>query len=378
MIRADRAFNLASLQGEFGGTLENPIKRHRSHFVSRAAMPSTPSYTLYALTDAGQQSALRSIETRVTERGGPSGIELIEAGSLTALIGPSHKYRRFRSLEFNRHQQLQAQQVVLETAMEEVRVLPAKLGTSLPSRSKVVQLLNIHRNEFQSQLDRYGDLVEFEVIVSWDVNEIVRSILTMDGLEIPNGSRSNRNMAKALERAIDTKRRTLRAHINSAIEQIARDTVTIDSLEPSTLSRQIVLLSKDREDRFYDLLRKINASGDGKISIKCIGPLPPCSFAAVQVWKTPIADVLEARSTLRLGPSASASEIQTAYRKALRSTRGLSEVQSSYELLSRIAECQSPQQKRSAQLNPEPDDVLIQLDPETLQETYLVSVGQRI
>ncbi len=365
--------------------MENPTKRHRSHLVARAAKISTPSYALYALTGAGQQSALRSIDTRVADRGGPQGLELIEAGSLTALIGPAHKYRRFRSLEFNRHVQLQAQQVVLETAMEDVRVLPAALGTNLPSRSKVVQLLNIHGEHMRSQLEKYGDLVEFEVVVSWNANEIVRSILTMDGLEIPNGSRSNRNMAKALEMAIENKRHTLRFHIDSAIEQVATDAISLETPIANTLSRQIVLLSKSREDQFYNLLRKINASGNGKISIKCIGPLPPCSFAAVQVWKTPLDEVMEARSTLRLGQSAAMSEIHTAYRDALGSPRGqdgtgamsIATVQSSYDLLTRIAESQSLTRRSRPSQNPVPDDTLVQLDPAMLDETYLVSVGKQ-
>lgn len=337
------------------------------------------------MTDAEKQSVLRNIDTRVADRGGPPGLELIEAGSLTALIGPYCKPRRFRSLDYNRQLQLKAQQVVLETAMEDVRVLPAALGTHLPSRSKIVRLLNIHGDHLRSQLNTFGDLVEFEVLVSWDANEIVRSILTMDGLEIPNGSRSNRNMARALEMAIETKRRTLRAHIDSAIKQVARDTISVETSDANALSRQIVLLSKDREDHFYDLLRKINATGEGKISIKCIGPLPPCSFAAVQVWKTPLDEVTQARSTLRLGRSVAMSEIQAAYRNALNHPQGqdglgtkkISEVRSSYQLLTQIAESQSLTYLSGAMQRSASDDALVQLDQATLLETYLVSIGKR-
>jgi hypothetical protein len=335
--------------------------------------------TLYAFTDKIGHSEIQDISARIADLDGPTGVDLVEGELLSALIGPTSRYRPLRSLEYNRYARLQHQQVVLEAAMEETRVLPATFGTTMPTLKHVRGLLDSHGKRLQTLMERYGDLVELEIVVSWNVSEVVRSILATDGLEIPDGSQTNRNMARALEAAIEDKRRSLKSNIEEAINVVCKDSRALAFGDETTLLRQVVLLTKDREDRLFSLLRQINQCGGGKIAIKCIGPLPPCRFASVRVHPSRIDNGQIANPNLLNGEIAGTDIPKNTTAEAVRGRPARRMRQSPLDLLTRIANGKSLTQNTTdrASRGQGKQDGQAQFDPTALDNDYLISIDSK-
>ena len=73
----------------------------------------------------------------------------------------------------------------------------------------------------------------------------------------------------------------------------------------------------EAEARFHAILDEIDRDFDGKLDLRCVGPLPPYSFAMLEVTQLSYAAMDAARQMLGIGNSATRDEIKSAYRRRL-------------------------------------------------------------
>ena len=79
-----------------------------------------------------------------------------------------------------------------------------------------------------------------------------------------------------------------------------------------------VLIDRSEEPRFDQAIGQLNRAYEDRLNFRCVGPLPPYSFATAEV-QTVDAEALDAaRETLELGESASLTDIKAAHRRLLR------------------------------------------------------------
>jgi DNA-binding transcriptional ArsR family regulator len=333
---------------------------------------------LYAFTDRDGFEKLEDIGAHVVAQGGPKNVELVQVGQLAALIGPQTKRRLLHSSDHNKNLRLHHYQTVLEVAMEEASVLPARFQTLLPNPEAASALLQRYRQPLEAALHDYGELIEFEISIKWDIGEIVRNILSQDGLSTTQGS-----AAQALEDTIQEKRRDLGAYIRNAFDSIALDVIDVRTTAQDDLCHHVLLLDKSREATLFDLLKQIDKCGIGKVSTLCIGPLPPCSFASIDLWNSDADAVEAARKSLDLDTIVDGEEIRKAYHLALKAhhpdlneqatsdPETISSLREAFELLSMIADGQ-------ADIETSPEDgvtqTTVRLDSDSLKETLLLSL----
>ncbi len=345
---------------------------------------------LYGLTNRDGAESLKDIGDLVRANGGPTGTNLVEVGQIAAVVGPQNKWKLLRSADYNQLKRLQNYQTVLETAINLAPVLPARHQTVLPDKESVSILLAQHGHTLTKPIKKFGDFIEFEVAIHWDINDIVRSILGEEGLEVSPRDRSSRAMARSLDVALQDKRRVLVQFIRQALKVVSQDIIDIRDNDQSILCRMLVLLRNKDQDALLKILGQIDESGIGKLQMSCIGPLPPCSFASVEVWRSDVSKVDEARRDLSLNCSVHREDIRRAYHAALKTlhpdttnqvhesheaAERISAIRSSYELLSLIADGQvrggiGLGLGTTASI----DNSLVRLDPKALQRTYLVSL----
>jgi len=343
----------------------------------------TTEYVLYAFTNRNGAESLGSIGTQVEAQGGPSGVCLIEVGDMAAVVGPQTKWRLLHSSDYNSLLRLRHYQTVLEVAMEDATVLPARFQTVVPEKASVAGLLAQHRDSLIKPLREYGDLIEFEISIRWDIGEIVRNILSQGTLTSGETSGADSIAARGLEGAIGDKRRDLSSYIRNALSSIALDVIDIRTTAQDVLCHHTILLDKCNEAALFTLLHQIDQCGIGKVSTSCIGPLPPCSFASVELWVGDFEKVEAARRSLELDAIIDPEDIRRAYHSALkahhpdlnseteRDTETISSLRSAFELLSLIADGQ-PQGLRAQES--EGTTATVRLDAKSLQKTYLVSM----
>lgn len=339
---------------------------------------------LYGFTDRKGAENLSTLPTTLKQDYSLPGIDIIEVGNVAAIIGPQPKWRYFRTVDHNNLTRLQQYQSVLEAALREAPILPARHQTVLPNRGAISNLLAQHGPSIIQPLRQYGSLLEFEIEIRWDMSEIVRNILGKDGLEAPDSPDDTHAMTEALDIAIERKREALAKFINQAITAVTLDEIRVDVRDRDILCNLIVLVRRDNCDALMKLLGQINSSGIGKLDMNCIGPLPPCSFASVEVWLSDAQMVEDARNSLRLGAIVSKDDIRKAYHQAMKSlhpdvnkgraaAERITAIQHSYELLSLIADGlnNSPPTLNDGQ----PDRTQqVLLDEASLERTYLISL----
>lgn len=342
---------------------------------------------VYGFTDRDGAAALADVGVRIKNNGGPSSVGLVEVGNVSAVVGPETKWRMFRSTEHNNLKRLQHYQTVLETVMEDTAILPARYQTVLPGKEAVCTLLAQHGHRLAKPIADYGHLIEIEVIVEWDLNEMVKTILSKDGLDISRLGRTSHGMATALQQEITKRRETLSRYIRQALKAISVDISDVRDPDPGVVTRHVLLLERERDNDLFMLLKEIDKSGIGKLRMRCIGPLPPCSFASVEVWVGDHEMIESARINLNLNPIVEKGEIRKAYHSAIKqlhpdlnnvlsgSVEEISAIRDSYELLSMIAEGQVRSNRQSVPNSDRRlDKAMIRLDRSGLDRTFMIAV----
>ena len=78
-----------------------------------------------------------------------------------------------------------------------------------------------------------------------------------------------------------------------------------------------VLIGRDEEARFDRLIDQLNGDHEDRLNFRCVGPLPPYSFATAEVLAVDAKELDAARQLLGLGESPRPVEIKAAYRRLL-------------------------------------------------------------
>jgi hypothetical protein len=79
-----------------------------------------------------------------------------------------------------------------------------------------------------------------------------------------------------------------------------------------------VLIRREEEGQFDQALERLSALFEGRLRFRRVGPLPPYSFATVEVESLDADALGQARGVLELGDSASLAEVKAAYRRLVR------------------------------------------------------------
>ena len=184
---------------------------------------------------------------------------------------------------------------VLEEAFAEAIVLPMRFGLVMPSEDGVRrELLERHRDELLSQLERFEGKVELRVRASYEETALMREVVLEDS-EIAGLRESLKGQP---EDATYYERIRLGEMVAQAVERKrAHDAQRIlDALEPLSLALDVselshkriavnasFLVQRGRIEEFDRAVDEIGRRESGRIRLKYTGPLPPHSFVELSV-----------------------------------------------------------------------------------------------
>jgi len=224
---------------------------------------------LYAITDEAGPSAARS-----GLRGSP--LRAIEADGLFA-VASDHDDLHLEATE----EDLWAHENVVEKLMEQVSVLPMRLGSMLPDERAVLTLLRDRREEFESTLAHVRGAVELGV----------RAAIEIESKPAAPRAPAERGPGTAymiglLER--DRRGAEVAERIHRPLSMLARDSthrVGEGSHRQGSPPRPILLASylvdRDRIGRFQARIEELEYGVDNA-AITCTGPWPPYSFSSAE------------------------------------------------------------------------------------------------
>lgn len=184
---------------------------------------------------------------------------------------------------------------VLEEAFAEGIVLPMRFGLVMPDGDGVRrELLERHREELLSQLERLDGKVELRVRASYDETALMREVV----LEDPEIARLREALKDQPEDATYYERIRLGEMVAQAVERKREHNSQriLDALEPLSLALDVSELSHERvavnasflveRARIEEFDRAVDDIGrreSGRMRLKYTGPLPPHSFVELSV-----------------------------------------------------------------------------------------------
>jgi hypothetical protein len=245
-------------------------------------------------------------------------------------------------------------QRVLERVMIDSPVIPLKFGTYADSDEHIRRILRSGQKEFAQALDRYGSRVEVDLAAQWeDIGAVLAEIATDERVvSLKNRLAGERQVSitqrvalgKLVKQLLDERRTKIAGELVMAIHGRWPNIVVNPTRDDTMLLNAAILVGRDEQAEFDQAIADLNVRYGDRLHFRCVGPLPPYSFATAEIKTIRAADLATAGKSLGLGGSASMAEIKSAHRRLLGeahpdrnpgadTARRMREISAAYELL---------------------------------------------
>ena len=276
---------------------------------------------LYGIVPTGPEAALPVGVTGV--RGGL--VRTLSHDGLTAVIGPSEldDYRGLAREELVRV--LFDHQRVIEQLLTFSSVLPAKFSTVLAEDS-VAELLVLGHRDFGLALAALADKAQTELIVQWNLEQVFGEIGRSDEIArlrtaaetaSPDNLMAARvEVGKTVQVMLQSRRTAIAQGLLPRLVDLARDSVVNPEQNDGVVLNVALLLDAAGRERLDALLPELDAEFDGALDFRSVGPLPPYSFATLEVEALSFEQIDCARRLLGLPEVVTAADVKHAYHRA--------------------------------------------------------------
>jgi hypothetical protein len=275
---------------------------------------------LYGVVRTGRPLTLSS-------EGVAGGVRLIAEGDLGVIVGVAPQ-SGFRGLAREQAVRLLIMhQQVLESAMAETTVLPIKFGATAPDEAAARRLIRRGGDLLRSRLDDFAGRRQVEIAVFWELDQIFAEIAqeaeiaqARAALQAGASQAERIQLGQKVEASLERRRRSLTEKLAAELKAVVRD-IALNSLADNRMVANFALLL-DAADiaALEETLNRLDADFDGRLRFRWVGPLPPVSFATVEVSFPSPQAIEHAKRTLNIQGEASRSEIVSAYRRLARET----------------------------------------------------------
>lgn len=308
-------------------------------------------------------------------------------GVVTSRINPAslHGLDRNSALRY-----LSAHQRVLETVMRDYPVLPMKFGTTLSDEGALYDLLRQGDQLLRTTLAAYVGKQQREVVVLWELKHVFEEIAAGEPIATLRAQIAGRSsdetinerivLGQLVHAVLQQRRAEIAAQVIAHLRESADNLIVNPTMDDSMVVNVALLLDDDREADLDARLDTLDALFDGRFQIRCVGPLPPYSFATLDAHGFSFAEVDAARQLLALAEASSAAEIKRAYRQfaaqahpdlnpsAEHAAAQMEALNDAYQLLSALAKAQAP--TASTEINDWP----CHLDRTAVERTLQIAV----
>jgi hypothetical protein len=248
---------------------------------------------------------------------GSTKLSFVTALGLTAVLAAVPKprftlFQRRRSLL-----DLLEVQRVLEALAASGSVLPACPGTLVDDSSEALELICADASRLRSALEEFGAARQFQIVVTWDGPAMVGAIKRRaDVIEAVDAAAVSGRLAagKALQAIMIGERERLSGEILARLSPAVRDILAMPQDGEDCVANLVVLIDADSDARLDAALVELDALLPGKSRVRCIGPLPAVSFAAVSLDRIDPDRIDAARRLLGVGYRLTAESVRSAWR----------------------------------------------------------------
>ncbi|MCG8504186.1 MAG: GvpL/GvpF family gas vesicle protein [Sphingomonadales bacterium] len=260
---------------------------------------------------------------------GSDGVHIVQHGRFAALVrhtdeGPPAGHDREELAA-----RLMAHQNMIERAMAIAPVLPVKFGTVAPDGQSVVRSLKAGSPAFATAFQSMDGMVQFEVLATWDLETVFAEIATepairevkerLNGMANGLAHEESVHLGSLVKTSLERRRTRLGKNLLASMRTVSADLVANPLMDDKMVLNLALLVRADRADVLDDCIETLDAAHGGQLASRRVGPLPPHSFATVEIVFLDTASICRARGVLGVDADADAKAALTAYRRLAKS-----------------------------------------------------------
>ncbi len=253
------------------------------------------------------------------------GVTALEYGGLSAIVGAPPK-GGFQELSREKAVRLLlSHQEVLEAAMASAALLPVKFGTVAPSASAIRSLLRQQRDMLSGLLAEFSGCTQMEIVVLWQPEAVFAEIAAEPAIaEARKDAQQGGNEAaavrlgQAVKSALERRRAAMQARLSEALGPVVLNIAFNASMDERMAANLAVLIGQADVKGLDDALERLDTEFGGRLTFRCVGPLPPASFATLQVTFPSAQAIAQARQMLELTGALTPKDVTSAFRRLAR------------------------------------------------------------
>jgi DnaJ-domain-containing protein 1 len=243
----------------------------------------------------------------------------VSAAGLTALVS-DYQGSALEELSWaDLLQSLLIHQRVLEGAMAQGPLLPVKFGTVLASPEEIETVLTRYQARFLDAFSEVGDAVEIDLSATWDEGAVLADVAPVAAVQSADGpdveSLEDRiRLGSLVAERLEQRRDKYRQRAVSDLAPLARDLQSVPRPTDELVFNLAFLVEREDLDRFEAGVDRLGEDLGDRLSFRYVGPLPPYSFASVELTHADPAVIASALQTLELSDRVSPAELRRVYR----------------------------------------------------------------
>ena len=296
-------------------------------------------------------------------------VRVVTHGAIAMVASPAERVDFSQLAPDKTLRYLAEHQRVLEEVMTGSSVIPLKFGMFADDDRQILSILRSGQGIFARALEKYAGKFELDLVASWaDLKAVLseigaeQAVVSMRAEVSAHGEptmEQRLRLGQLVNKLLTQRGEGIAAELIDALRAKFPDIIVNQTKDDSMILNVAVLLGRYEEARFDEFIDQLNGDYRNGLDFRCVGPLPPYSFATAEVLAVDAEELDAARQLLGLGESPGPAEIKASYRQALQevhpdrnpdadAAERMKELVAAHELLAEYAS--------SCQETPSPDE----------------------
>lgn len=221
----------------------------------------------------------------------------------------------------------QHQQATERIMAQTATLLPVKFGTVL-KEPDVQKLLQQSMPDLEQALAHVAGHIELELLVIWDPQRVFTEIAQQPEIAELRAQAAGKSaeeiqhlqiaVGALVKQLLDARREQYSRRILEALHDLADDLEVNAAVNDQVVLNLAFLLPVARQTEFCARVEELDKALSGDLLFKIVGPLPPYSFATVEIEQVLPDDIAWAQQQLGIAGEATDEEIRSAYLRQAR------------------------------------------------------------
>ena len=224
---------------------------------------------------------------------GGGEVHTISSGGIGVVTGRCERIPFAQVSPATTLQYLAGHQRVLEQVMLDGPVIPLKFGTYAADDREIMEIVNCGQRQFAAALEQYADKVEVDLGAFWtDIQCVLNDLAGAPAVVAlkaqiaasgPATMEQRVRLGQLVKQLLDQRRDGIAAELANALGGQARKMVVNPVRDDSMIFNAAILVGRDEQAQLERTIQELDRRYANGLSFRCVGPLPPYSFATAEV-----------------------------------------------------------------------------------------------